>query len=166
MFVENIKPSREVSALAVKHFHQRGFTLIELVISIAIMGILCSMIIPDFNSTFENYKLELAAKRLVQDIYFIRQTAISERKYPKIVFDVLNTQDNYVIKVDGFGGKKVTLPKGVFLKWTNFTDSTITFAPSGAPNGGTIAITNNKKSLYVIVSPVTGHVRIGNVPPD
>jgi len=124
------------------------------------------MIIPDFNSTFANYKLELAAKRVVQDIYLIRQTAISEKKYPKIVFDVLDTQDNYVIKVDGFSGKKVMLPKGVFLEWTNFVDSTIMFAPSGAPNGGTVALTNNNKRLYVIVSPVTGHVRIGDIPPD
>jgi len=143
-----------------------GFTLIELVSVITILGLLSIIVVPDFKKTFGKYKLEVAAQELAQNIRLTQQKSITEGVSYKIVFD-LNRKDNYQM-LSGRQGKLIKLPSGVYFDWTTYSevDKTLVFYPTGAPNrGGTIAITNGKETLYVIVSIATGRVRIGQTPP-
>jgi len=150
-----------------KNVHKiNGFTLIEVVLVIAILGLLSVVAIPNFKNTLAKYKLETAAKELAQNIRVTQQKSITKGVSCKIVLD-LNRKDNYIM-MSGSRGKMIKLPPGVRLDWTTYSevDKTIAFYPTGAPNrGGTIAITNGRDTLYVIVSVSTGRVRIGYTPP-
>lgn len=142
----------------------RGFTLIETIAATAIFCVLCFGLLPNVKSTMENLKLQLAAQKLSQDIRTIQQQAMSEGENYKVLFDVYR-RDNYQI-LKGFKSSRVFLPKGISFLWTNFPDNTLIFTPSGAPQqGGTVAIKNQKKRLYVIVNVATGRVRISEMAP-
>ncbi len=144
----------------------KGFTLIEVVLVIAILGLLSTVAVPNFKNTLAKYKLEMAAKELAQNIQLAQQKAITRGNICKIVLD-LHKKDNYMV-LSGGRGKMIKLPPGVYFDWTTYYDvnNTIVFNPTGAPNrGGTVAITNGKDTLYVIVLLSTGRVRIGHTPP-
>jgi len=146
---------------------KNGFTLIEVALVVAVLGVLSTIAVPNFKNTLDRYKLEVAAHELAQNIRLTQQKSISEGTTYKILLD-LNKKDNYQL-VSGRRGKLVKLPQGVFIDWTTYSevDKSIIFYPTGAPNrGGTIAVTNGKDSLFVIVSVATGRVRIDEVPPQ
>jgi prepilin-type N-terminal cleavage/methylation domain-containing protein len=143
-----------------------GYTLIEVVMVIALLGLLYTMVAPNFKNTLVKYKLQVAAQELAQNIRLAQQKTIAEGVSYKIVFN-LDKMDNYQL-LYGRRGKLIKLPSGVFFDWTTYADvdKTLVFNPSGAPNrGGTIAIKSGNNKLYVIVSVATGRVRIGKVPP-
>ena len=55
-----------------------GFTLIELMIVIAIIGIIASMAMPSFQDTIERNRLKEAAESLKSDLMFARTEAIKQ----------------------------------------------------------------------------------------
>ncbi|NOR70087.1 MAG: prepilin-type N-terminal cleavage/methylation domain-containing protein [Methylomarinum sp.] len=61
-----------------KKIKNRGFTLIELMIVIAIVGIIASMAVPSFQDTLERNRLKEAAESLKSDLMFIRTEAIKK----------------------------------------------------------------------------------------
>lgn len=151
-----------------KKMNDNGYTLVEIVMVIALLSLLSTIILPNFKNTLANYKLEVAARKLAQNIRLVQQKAISEGVSYKIVFD-LHNMNNYQM-LCGQRGKLIELPSGVLFGWTTYAehkvDKTLAFNPSGAPNrGGTIELKSGNKTLYVIVSIATGRVRIGKVPP-
>jgi len=144
----------------------KGFTLIELILAIAVISLLSTLAVPSFKNTLNRYKLEVAARELAQNVRLIQQKSVTEGVSNKIVLD-LNKRDNYQL-VSGRRGKLIKLPPDVYIDWTTYVevDKSIVFYPTGAPNrGGTIAITNGRDSLFVIISVATGRVRIDKSPP-
>ncbi|MDN2662754.1 GspH/FimT family pseudopilin [Psychromonas sp. 14N.309.X.WAT.B.A12] len=59
--------------------HQQGFTLIEMLITIAVAAILLSIVVPSFNSIIESSKERTTRDSLVSAIYSAKQQAQSER---------------------------------------------------------------------------------------
>jgi type IV fimbrial biogenesis protein FimT len=56
--------------------HNRGFTIIELMVSLSIAAILLTMAVPAFNSSQLSTQLRSAANNLVASAYFARSEAI------------------------------------------------------------------------------------------
>ena len=146
-----------------KALTHEGFSLIEVILVIALLGLLSSLIFPNFKGSLDKYKLEVAAQELAQNIRLAQQKSISEHTSYKVLLG----KNNYQV-LAGVRGNLVKLPSGVSIEWTTYyeVDRTIVFHPSGAPNrGGTICLASNDNRLYVIVSIATGRIRIGNTPP-
>ncbi|MEG3755483.1 GspH/FimT family pseudopilin [Psychromonas arctica] len=59
--------------------HQQGFTLIEMLITIAVAAILLSIVVPSFNSIIESSKERTTRDSLASAIYTAKQQAQSER---------------------------------------------------------------------------------------
>ena len=89
--------------------HVKGFTLLELMIIIAILTILGSLAIPAYSAWLPNYRLKNAARDLYSNMYLAKMLAIKENSSYKIIFTT--TGDNrYVIeRPDGSFEKEVYL---------------------------------------------------------
>jgi prepilin-type N-terminal cleavage/methylation domain-containing protein len=76
----------------------RGVTMIELLMVIAIVAILASVSASSFLNNIADYRLNAAARDLVSNMQWTKINAIKENKEWNIVFDVLNA--NYYIHTD------------------------------------------------------------------
>jgi prepilin-type N-terminal cleavage/methylation domain-containing protein len=64
----------------------RGFTLVELVLLISILGILAVIAVPE-RSVFHEAKLRAAARRLVSDVRYAQSRTMASRTVHHVVFD-------------------------------------------------------------------------------
>lgn len=131
----------------------KGFTLIELIIIIAILGIITSICIPK-NKT-RDYKLNLEARVLTNEIRMVRYKVMTEGGLHSLILN----ETYYTVVGDGEIIKKVELSKDVYIG-ENF-DKQVKFDPSGTPKrGGSITIKDKltKQSHVITIVPYTGRV--------
>ncbi|MDO9536291.1 MAG: GspH/FimT family protein [Bacillota bacterium] len=144
-----------------------GFTLIELVAVLALIAILTAAALPS-TGAISRWKLETASRSLAGDLRMVRQEAITSGKVCRIVFFVYT--NSYQIRTVG-ENSMVRLPEGVYFEGSTTFGGVppyVHFNMFGRPSGGGTVIlkTGDGEKSYVIVTPVTGRVRISKDPPD
>jgi prepilin-type N-terminal cleavage/methylation domain-containing protein len=146
---------------------RKGFTLIELLAVLAVTALLAAVIWPRV-AVFSRWKLETAASSLASDLRLARQEAITTGKVCKTVFFVYTNR--YQLRLPG-EVRWIALPEGIYFEGsTTFQGSPpyVHFNMLGRPSGGGTVILKSHKGdkLYVIVTPVTGRVRVSRMPPE
>ncbi|MCK5121554.1 MAG: GspH/FimT family pseudopilin [Methylococcales bacterium] len=158
-----------------KKIKNRGFTLIELMIVIAIVGIIASMAVPSFQDTLERNRLKEAAESLRADMQFARTQSIKLAKNVIVTRSTGNnggwcygfnddedpcdcnqnddTQDDYcdLKRISGAGYNQINLP-------SQSGNTTFKFRRGNANPGNTCFSTTNYK-LRVKTS-IVGRVTI------
>ncbi len=117
----------------------KGFTLIELIVTVAIMAILAIIIAPNFKSISQSYELNGSVGSLVDSISRARSQALSLRRATKVVL----ANSSAVASDTQF----VWMPDDkAFYKSTSVT--TIGFLPTGAltQSSVTVVICDSSKS--------------------
>jgi len=81
---------------------EKGFTIIELVVIIVIMGVLALIAIPGFSRWLPNYRLRVATRDLFSNFQHAKLTAIKRHRTCAISFDqdIDTTTYDYVVYVD------------------------------------------------------------------
>lgn len=131
----------------------KGFTLIELIIIIAIMSILASICIP--KNKIRDYQLHSQAKLLTNEIRMIRYKTMTEGGFDSIIIN----EENYLIVNGSEVTKNVQLEDKFHLS-ENFGRQ-IKFDLKGMPrSGGSITIKDRqtKRSHVITIVPYTGRV--------
>lgn len=124
-----------------------GFTIIEVLVVVSIMGILLSVVIANFGGSREKNNVTYAKNNLVSTLHKIQSFSLSSRDISpgcpansyQVVFNT--TTDNLTYKVEGTGNSTcstpvtqeiVRLPAGVHISNISVTraDNTVTLAPS------------------------------------
>lgn len=67
---------------------RRAVSMIDLIITISIVGILASVAAPKFSSSYQSIQLEAVARRLVGDLRYARKVAIQTSSLTEVTFRV------------------------------------------------------------------------------
>lgn len=154
----------------------KGFTLMEMLVVLAVVAMLLGVSIPFFASFTKGAKLKTAASDLTAILNTARSFAITYRQNYSVVFDSSSAPHSYYI-VDNSGqvyGKKYNLPSGTKFsrpsspeQATTFEADRAVFTSTGGLSGssGSVWVADKKQDFRrVNVSNTTGRVRIDKEP--
>lgn len=149
---------------------QIGFTLLELMIIVAILGILTALAAPSFTSLLERRKIIASAEAIQSDLRWARGEAIKRNKQVAVIF-VTDSPWSYAIydnpygsytllkTVDGSDFPSTTLSAASFAGGTSYT----IFNPArGTGSAGTVKLTSTSGEVHVVLS-LLGRARICSV---
>jgi prepilin-type N-terminal cleavage/methylation domain-containing protein len=145
--------------------HQQGFTLLELVLSTLIIGVLAQLVAMDMLGQMSQRRLSGATQQMTWDLMRARMQAIKLRQNVQVTFvDAhtyaiwIDTNKNGVIDSGEEEVKNVhNHYRGVNVTSTN----NITFNSRGAShNAATITLTNSKGSKVIAVN-IAGFIKAG-----
>lgn len=145
----------------------RGFTLIEMMIVIAVIGILSAVSLFGWMGYQNNVNLRTAASEVMSDIASSRQRALSEGIQYCIQF--ADGSPNYSINATSCTAPTQTQAKnltnfgsGLSVSNTNFNSDRVSFLPRGtlSSNTGTIVLTNSRNSTATIIINITGRAYV------
>lgn len=162
---------------------KNGFTLIELVIVILLIGILAAAIGPRILHLQDSFKVEAAAEQIANHIRLAQSLAIAEHADHRVYFDttnhaysVYNVDTDVTVKNPLNPGKNLIVdfdsPGSQYydshLKNVNLSAETafggnkyVTFTPLGKPSsGGSVIITKDSETRHIGVAAETGAVSI------
>jgi general secretion pathway protein H len=145
---------------------ETGFTLIELIIVLAIIGALLALVVPNLGRRSANSALTATAHDVAAALRLTRGLAIT-RSRPTV----------FTARAGVFGrddDRRVWhVPAGVTLAFLDSEQSgpprssgTIRFYPDGSSTGGALALTNGTTRYTVLVAWINGNVSIRSEPPD
>lgn len=150
---------------------QNGFSLIELMIVIGLIGILSAVTIFSYRGYRDNTNLKTAAKDIATDIATTRQRAVSETLRYRITFST--SSNNYVIEQgsDASGTTYSTLQtktptvlgtgSGLAIANPNFSGTAqIVFFTRGTLSTGSVQLTNSRNSTATITVNATGRTYV------
>jgi type II secretion system protein H len=145
----------------------KGFTLIELMTVIAIIGILSTVALFGWQGYQNNVNLRTAAGEVMSDIASCKQQSVSRGVGYCIQFT--DGSPNYSINESSCSAPTQTQAKnltsfgsGLTISNTNFNSDRVSFLPRGtlSSNTGTIVLTNSKKSTATITVQITGRAYV------
>jgi general secretion pathway protein H len=141
---------------------RNGFTMMELLIVLAIMAIVATVSIPLMGGGVSNSALKGAARELASGLRFARSEAVSKRHETFVAIDLAGRR--FKVADDPV---EHSLPKEAELKLftaqsdlVSDTTGAIRFFPDGGSNGGRITIASGERKYDIDVDWLTGRVSI------
>jgi type II secretion system protein H len=158
----------------VKVRKREGFSLVEMIIVIAILAVVSAIVVPSFTRYRKNINLKNAARAIAADYAYLKQLAVAECVHYKIELSVEN--NHYKIIKGGSNGVSTEYDETTAMV-KNISDfssdivisanpsptyphSQVIFQPRGTTSAGTIVLANDVGSIAKIVSNLMGRVRI------
>jgi len=123
--------------------NRKGFTLIEVLVSLVIVGILVKVTLPNFLSWLPVLRLSGAARQMATDLQLVRMQAIAKNTSQTVTFNV--SGGSY-----SFGSESRSLPL-LFPGITISSATNPTFTPRGTANSVTITLSDGTNQKLVCV---------------
>ncbi len=142
----------------------RGFTLVELLVVLAIGGLLLTLTPPLITAALPGVELKAAARRTAGALRLAREIAIAEGRDAAWVIDVENNR----YQIDG-DHRRGSLPGGLDIELVAAEQEmqsdgvgAIRFFPDGSSTGGRVILKRGDAGYQVGVNWLTGRILIGD----
>jgi type IV fimbrial biogenesis protein FimT len=153
-----------------------GFTLIELIVTIGLFGILATIMVPAFFAWRPNYELRRAARDLYANMQLAKIEAIKTNQPITVTFSTVNqnysfpfrgnvqttTLSNYDNRiVFGFGAVNQDWDNINIAQAVTYAGSQVVFSPRGTCGSqGAVYLTNGNGRVYGISTLISGFIGI------
>ena len=151
-----------------------GFTLIEIIVVIVILGIITIVAVPQFTNTLRNKRLYDAVEKLNDDLNYCRDYAISQHTNTWVEFNVGSNQYRMLYGNSWASSTGLIDPARNTTAWftinvdfidvsmqsVSFANGRISFNWWGTPSeGGNVVLTNGTNTHTIVVNAETGYVQ-------
>lgn len=150
--------------------NQSAFSIMELMITIAIIAIVSAISIPNYISWRDNYKLGSASRDIMSIFQNAKIRAVKDNANVEVIFNLgAGTYFAFVdnVAINGvFDAGETTfsnnqMPAGVSITACTFAGNQTGFAGNGLPsNLGSVTLTNQQGRTSQIFLSIAGNVRI------
>ncbi|MCK4596896.1 GspH/FimT family pseudopilin [bacterium] len=151
----------------------RGMTLVEIVVVLAIMGILAALAVPSFIKYLPGVKLKGDTRNVASVSRLARMRAVAEGAQYGIFFDDDHTPAQFILFQDVNGNEEfdISADEVIFsqelygktlFRRVNFANDVAIFKADGSSNGGwvSLGLEERSDSLMVDILPSTGRVKV------
>ena len=140
----------------------RGFTLIEIMVVMAILALMLVLISPNFSTALPGVSLKAAARTLAGSLRHARSRAIALNEEVALAIDV-ETRRYAIVggktsgKLPGEGEIRLFTAQSELI---DATSGTIRFFPDGGSTGGGVTFIDGERRYRVLVDWLTGQTSI------
>ncbi|MBV9248246.1 MAG: prepilin-type N-terminal cleavage/methylation domain-containing protein [Acetobacteraceae bacterium] len=128
---------------------QRGFTLIEMIVVLAVLGLMLMLVLTHGPAHSERLTLEAATREVAGTLRVARARAIAQNRIVAVR-----------LAPNGFqmdGDTLRLMPPALLLSGPSF----IAFQPDGSSSGGSVAVQGGGMRDAIVVDWLTGRIRVG-----
>jgi type IV fimbrial biogenesis protein FimT len=132
---------------------KRGFTLIELMVTLAVVAIFSTLAAPSFSQLIAQQRLKTAASALSESLWIARSEALKRNGNVSFTFttaaagwNIIDSTSTTLFQQDGFSSVTSTIKTGTGI---------LTFSPYGrltATGAGQIQLSNSAADVYSCVT--------------
>jgi len=155
---------------------ERGFTLMEMMIVVVVIGLISAMAVPSFLSYMPKLKVKTTARDIVSQLRLARSKSVSERRPYGVQFDVAKNCYTVFADTDNPAGMTFTvadstiqvdtLEADVSLNSCTYANNCVIFNSTGAAStSGEIKVVTSDGSILMSINTLasTGRVRLTEV---
>jgi len=131
-----------------------GFSMLELLASVTLMGIIAAIALPNWRSIFPSYALNHSLRQIQSELHHLKMRAIAENVGFELSYQ--GGASTYTISRDSQMVSTKPLADGTTITKAG----TITFSPRGTAGGNRVRLMNTDGKCRQVVVSATGRVRV------